>query len=1169
MHAINALRTPSYSVTSAGDQTPPPSTNLPLQSPNRQVQAPTLDNPAALKRAFGDSCNWLALAKKLKDVTQALSEAYPDQALAAPHQQGSGFQADLAARLKNTTIHVCEDSTYFQQHPLTSSSLDAFLAASGLSVPKSIGALIELNNVVAKNAQVHPLGNFSGALAWPVPLSNQDQDSLAAWLQSDSSGLPGVPLAEGAKGVLGHLLSGSAVSESDLKRPSLAIEKLLGSPKAQALGKALQDKLGGIATDTSINDYLLAAIHVGLDPESRGRPAPNSVAGFDLAQRSHWGKPASVVIQALAEHLMVKGRASRQTADLAARLLLARQAPELLVKGVPSSVTYGSLLWTQFAIATAKLEADSPGRVLNMTYSEVLVAAEEIGPGLPGVQVAQRNALTLWAAANGVVDGRDTSSVASEMERIRLAYNNQLSVLTSAATLLQTEIPDRKALALAQLKAAFPEVETHVFEAKTLQKAWLNPGRPGVFPGMRSMMDIVMEGDTLGDKEHWISQDKRIPIQRFCALSESGKLDVSGAFASAYEQSLKALENGHEGLVRYLISTLAPEDRMNFEYGRLEFFHTNDYTMAMDLTTPLALKTRGHTLDVKVTRGGETHIYEIDTRTFSIKNRDYLRSRYTPPYTTGKLEDRTANTVSKTVLFDPFKEEAAQAREKNAPATVPDSLGSERSKYIAKVFAKSLDLHNEDLLNHARGFTSYDQGRARNDAIGEFFLNLIPLRSAIVNFSNGNYAAGLFDLGLDVIGLVTLGAGKAAQASRLLAKGISSLGAVTKAARLLGATAVEAFNPFSGLGDLAKGGARLLAKGAQKGVETVNKLKGASGSYDLLKAASKHYGEAATGSLKIAGQSTENGAVLLKGKWYGFDPDKMRPYGPPLDGFTPRTRAVDGAISPAKIEPSRALSNTQFGNYKVPASSITGLTPDSRGVYVAADGHLSHIRHTDSTGLSAVYEVRQVTRTADGAVQARIYHNNRQTPLLVEHVQGDQWQRLGAQGGGLPSVKSDLGPEIGRGGEGIIYASLDGKSVYKDLGPTRLTTAEGHTDMEVVNLNKYYGEGFAVVMIDEGRKYIKMGRIDGIDLSQIEKGSLPASARSLLDDAFAEMEAKDIFHNDPQLKNFMYSARDNKVFPVDMDGLPAEFMVPGVSDVYYRSKEEARRKFNELLAKAP
>ena len=163
---------------------------------------------------------------------------------------------------------------------------------------------------------------------------------------------------------------------------------------------------------------------------------------------------------------------------------------------------------------------------------------------------------------------------------------------------------------------------------------------------------------------------------------------------------------------------------------------------------------------------------------------------------------------------------------------------------------------------------------------------------------------------------------------------------------------------------------------------------------------------------------------------------------------------------------------------------------------------------------------------------------------------------------------ADLGPEIGRGEEGIVYASLDGKSVYKDLGRTRLTTAEGYNDMEVVNLNKYYGEGFAAVMIDQGRKYIKMGRIDGVDLSQVDQASLPARARSLLDDAFAEMEAKDIFHNDPQLKNFMYSAKDNKVYPVDMDALSAEFMVPGVKDVYDRKKQKVRSEFIELISKA-
>jgi predicted Ser/Thr protein kinase len=186
--------------------------------------------------------------------------------------------------------------------------------------------------------------------------------------------------------------------------------------------------------------------------------------------------------------------------------------------------------------------------------------------------------------------------------------------------------------------------------------------------------------------------------------------------------------------------------------------------------------------------------------------------------------------------------------------------------------------------------------------------------------------------------------------------------------------------------------------------------------------------------------------------------------------------------------------------------------------------------------------------------------------LLLERVQDDQWRRLGARGGQPVAVKADLGPEIGRGGEGVVYTSLDGKSVYKDLGPTRLTSVEGYVDMEVVNLNKYYGEGFAEVLIEDGRKYIKMGKIDGVDLAHVEKGSLPAEARSLLDDAVAQMEARDIFHNDPQLSNFMYSKTDNKLYPIDMNGMPAEFMVPAVKNVYDRQITQLRSAFSELIA---
>lgn len=319
----------------------------------------------------------------------------------------------------------------------------------------------------------------------------------------------------------------------------------------------------------------------------------------------------------------------------------------------------------------------------------------------------------------------------------------------------------------------------------------------------------------------------------------------------------------------------------------------------------------------------------------------------------------------------------------------------------------------------------------------------------------------------------------------------------------------------------------------------------------------------------VAGQRVEGGAVLHNGQWYAFDADKMRPYGSPLEDFAVETKAVSGALAMVRIAPGSELSNRMFAEYSVKQSRIAGLSRNSQGVYVAADGHISHIRHTDSAGNTAVYEVRQVSRTEDGLVQARIYHNGRQTPLLVQHVQGDQWQRVNLLGGDSLSVADDLGPVIGGGGESVVYASRDGRSVYKDLGPTSLKPSDKYISMEVLTLNKYYGDGFARTIIEDGRKYIKMGRINGVDLSKFEVNSLPPEARSLLDDVLVQMEAKDIYHNDLQLKNFMYSAKDQKIYPVDMDSQELQFMVPVVMAAYKRQKEELRRAFSGLIATAP
>ncbi len=805
-------------------------------------------------------------------------------------------------------------------------------------------------------------------------------------------------------------------------------------------------------------------------------PAPlEDLSGFDLTRSDHWGQPPSVVIQRLASHLLEKGGASVQAAHQAAYRLLINSAPEYLVKDIPASVTCASVLWAQLAMAVGRIEAHAPGRTLGMGYAEILLNAESLTLDAVTRQRIDGQALTEWGVANGVLTRTDEMPSASAMERLRAAYNEQLSALKSTSALLQTPIPSRRAMALALLERAFPDVDPSLFEVRHFQKARLTKGRPGIHPGSRSMLDIVMHGGPLATDEHWVSNNKRLPIDRFCSLYQQGKLEVASAFTKAYDQAISAHQTGQQSRVRQMIATLPLEDRNNLEFGKLEFFHTNQYTIAKDLFTPPALHVRGHTLEVKATRNGEVNLYTLDTRNGTVEKENFLLRRRTPPYTAANMESREANILSRTVQFESDSDFPAQPQGTQAS----DSLNSRRSHAIADVFVKSLDLNNEDLMNEARGLTSFDRDSARNEAIGEFFLNLIPLRSAIVNFQNGNIGQGVFDLGLDAVGLVTLGAGKAVQAGKVLGGALTTARQAAKAVRFVGATAVEAFNPLSGVGDLLVSGGRWVTRGSASAGE---------------------------------------------------------------------------------------LSNRLFRHYRAPESSLTGLSRNNQGVYVAADGHRSYVRHLDASGQAGVYEVRQVSRGADGSVQARVYHNNRQTPLLLERVQDDQWRRLGARGGQPVAVKADLGPEIGRGGEGVVYTSLDGKSVYKDLGPTRLTSVEGYVDMEVVNLNKYYGEGFAEVLIEDGRKYIKMGKVDGVDLAHVEKGSLPAEARSLLDDAIAQMEARDIFHNDPQLSNFMYSKTDNKLYPIDMNGMPAEFMVPAVKNVYDRQITQLRSAFSELIA---
>ena len=91
-------------------------------------------------------------------------------------------------------------------------------------------------------------------------------------------------------------------------------------------------------------------------------------------------------------------------ANVGAYVLLARKAPELLIKDLPASVTYGSTAWLNLSIAAATIEAQTPGKVPNMTFAQVMSAAEGASlQDLSITQKAQSAALRVWGVVNGVI----------------------------------------------------------------------------------------------------------------------------------------------------------------------------------------------------------------------------------------------------------------------------------------------------------------------------------------------------------------------------------------------------------------------------------------------------------------------------------------------------------------------------------------------------------------------------------------------------------------------------------------------------------------------------------------------------------------------------------------------------------------------------------------------
>ncbi|NWD79149.1 hypothetical protein HX891_02085 [Pseudomonas reactans] len=718
----------------------------------------------------------------------------------------------------------------------------------------------------------------SGALSWPLPLSIEMQREIADVIACNSAHLPGLPLNDNRKGALGYLLSDPSLSNIDLQNPVTALEQLAQTPRWAALGNAIQTQLKGIPTQTSLNDYVLAAISIGLDLESLDHTRRNTVAGFDLAGQAHWGQPPSSVVTALEHHLVAQGKATADSAKLGAQLLLARVAPEYRVKEVPASVVYGSTTWAKFTIAVNHLETDSPGSTASMSFAQVVAKAE--GSSQTPSPSALKAALVDWAVVNGVVEKQaEDAYTPDQIETFRRAFNQQQSERVTASKALDSALPSRRDMALEALKARFGDQP--FFEDKCLE-AQRKPRTGRLYTGKYSMLDLVMAG--IEKHETWVTKDTRIPLQAF---NTGAKFTTSDSFKKTFDSVIGEHKKAHHTLLKHLIAQLPLEDRKNLEEGKLSFYRQNTYQIGMDIIPSTTLVNKGRTLTLKLERSvdntTQVDLYEIDMTQGVIRKRNDARYLVTPS---------TKPVANKNYVIEEFKpdddKQAHLRNERPSTQSTPLSFSSARTDYIANAVVEAIDLDSADVLNAARGITTVDQECASREAVHEFLLNLVPLRSAIVNFRDGHTAQGVYDLVVDVFGFLTAGLGVAGKLGKVVNATTSVGTKALQAAKILGTTAIGTINPLGGVGDLVVGAGKLIIKGAQSALRGTHSLLAQVG--DLLKAYPKQ--PFATGIFTVAGQPVEGAAVLHKGRWHAFDTATQSVYGPPRDDFRASARTL-------------------------------------------------------------------------------------------------------------------------------------------------------------------------------------------------------------------------------------------------------------------------------------
>ncbi|MFC6297163.1 hypothetical protein GNF76_10045 [Pseudomonas sp. CCM 7893] len=859
------------------------------------------------RTALGDLEDIHSLSEKLKGIARSGS-------------------SQIEEALKNTTLDINPHSTFGQRRDAGHSApvtLEQLILANNWFLPKTIDELENLIRVINSPALPVPsLGSLGGAMSWPAPLENYDQKTIYSHFYYNLT-LPALAndrtLRVDPRGALGYLTKNLHFSQSELRNPLRVIEKIVSPPKAVELEAALQQKMGDDWKTSSSHDWVLSAIATTLDPESMYHPKPNHVAGFNLADGRFNGQPLKTIKQALTTHLIKLNRASAEMAPIAAHLLLSRAAPELLVKDIPSGVTFGSAAWASLKAAVARIEAYSPGSTMQMTFAQVAARDSQDPISLSGHAIQEATsqpAIIEWGKVNGVLVPRDDENYPEiQIQRVKRALSEKTTTLQKTVEQLSTKVPTQRDVALEQLKQKFG-VELP-YEVKCFRDNSPHGRGPGNLASptqpMYSLLDFYLSKPDIDQYSNWVSDNRQMPVSLIARLSELP--DAKAKHEHAFAAYKTGVEDALLNLVKGQISALPLEDRQNLEFGKIRVFTEGEVTKSETSTPMGTLRDESRVpsqpknqraLIFQTERDANLEFYEISTQQGQIKKRDDLKKNFKEGLQKEWVE--TPNHIGRkwksTAIYE--KEYSVHNADKQQlsplPVTTPDSFNSPRSAYISELVANhgkaGYDFH--ELFELSKSVTTFDEVAAKEAQIFNIALGFIPGASSIRHLINGDVWAALGDLCFDGVMYLTGSAfGKGAGA----AGGARGTRAASAASRQMGRGVL-------GKAPLTPGSSGRLATRVK--TTNVRQLSQRSMDHAQLSDFAKRP-DIAEGTYRAyaAPEPAKVTAIVDKktGNWSQYDVIKNKAYGKKLDNFSPdvpHTLLKDGSR-----QTTTALTNTE------------------------------------------------------------------------------------------------------------------------------------------------------------------------------------------------------------------------------------------------------------------